>query len=116
MVIKHSINPMFSSFGLPPMDVRLGIYVGKNRIIVLVSEPDLIGHSITIASKILPLAQPNQMTIGEETYKMLSPELASQFIKINPDDKRWNYSHPTAGKLYPIYFSMPVMQISKKRN
>ena len=116
MVIKHSINPMFSSFGLPPIDVRIGIDVGKNRIIVLGSEPDLIGHSITIASKILPLAQPNQMTIGEEAYKMLSPELAIQFIKINSDDKRWNYNHPTTGKLYPIYFSIPVMQISKKRN
>ena len=105
---------MFSSFGLPPINIRIGIDVGKNRIIVLGSEPDLIGHAITIASKILPLAQPNQMTIGEEAYKMLSPELASQFMKINPDDKRWNYNHPATGTLYPIYFSIPVMQISKK--
>ena len=114
MLIKHSINPMFSSFGLPPIDIRIGIDVGKNRIVVLGSEPDLIGHSITIASKILPLAQPNQMTIGEETYKMLSSELKSQFMKINPDDKRWHYNHPATGTLYPIYFSIPVMQISKK--
>ncbi|MDE1770552.1 MAG: hypothetical protein KGI28_08390 [Thaumarchaeota archaeon] len=114
MLVKHSINPMFSSFGLPPIDIRIGIDVGKNRIIVLGSEPDLIGHGITIASKILPLAQPNQMTIGEEAYKILSPELASQFIKITPDDKRWNYNHPATGKLYPIYFSIPVMQITKK--
>jgi class 3 adenylate cyclase/nitrogen regulatory protein PII len=116
MLVKHSINPMFSSFGLPSIAIRIGIDVGKNRIIVLGSEPDLIGHSINIASKILPLAQPNQMTIGEEVYKMLSPELASQFIKINPDDKRWNYNHPATEKLYPIYFSIPVMQISKTRH
>lgn len=114
MLITHSINPMFTSFGLPKINVRIGIDVGKNRIIVLGSEPDLIGHSITIASKILPLAQPNQMTLGDEAYKMLSPEIASQFIKITPDDKRWSYNHPTTGKLYPIYFSIPVMQISKK--
>jgi adenylate cyclase len=114
MLIKHSINPMFSSFGLPTINIRIGIDVGKNRIVVLGSEPDLIGHGITIASKILPLAQPNQMTIGEEAYKMLSPELASQFMKINQDDKRWSYSHPATGMLYPIYFSIPVMQISKK--
>jgi adenylate cyclase len=55
------------------------------------------------------------MTIGEEAYKMLSPEISSQFIKITPDDKRWSYDHPTTGKLYPIYFSIPVMQISKKK-
>jgi adenylate cyclase len=114
MLVKHSINSMFARFGLPSIDIRMGLDVGKNRIIILGSDPDLIGHSITIASKILPLAQPNQMTIGEEAYKMLSPELASQFIKINPDDKRWNYNHPSTGKFYPVYFSIPVMKISKR--
>ena len=114
MLITHSLNPMFASFGLPKINIRIGIDVGKNRIVVLGSEPDLIGHSITIASKILPLAQPNQMTIGEEAYKMLSPDMASQFMKIDPQDKRWNYNHPTTGKIYPIYFSIPVMQISNR--
>lgn len=112
MLVKHSLNPMFASFGLPSLSVRIGVDVGKNRIVVLGSEPDLIGHSITIASKILPLAQPNQITIGEEAYKMVSSEMAKQFTKINPDDKRWNYTHPATGKVYPIYFSIPVMQIS----
>ncbi|SMH70860.1 adenylate/guanylate cyclase domain-containing protein [Candidatus Nitrosotalea okcheonensis] len=112
MLVTHSLNPMFASFGLPKINVRIGIDVGKNRIVVLGSEPDLIGHSITIASKILPLAQPNQMTIGEEAYKMLSSDMATQFMKIDPQDKRWNYTHPTTGKIYPIYFSIPVMQIS----
>jgi adenylate cyclase len=116
MLVTHSINPMFVSFGLPKINVRIGIDVGKNRIVVLGSEPDLIGHSITIASKILPLAQPNQMTIGEEAYKMLSSEIASQFMKIDPQDKRWNYNHPTTGKIYPIYFSIPVVQISSRGN
>jgi len=116
MLVTHSLNPMFTSFGLPKISVRIGIDVGKNRIIVLGSEPDLIGHSITIASKILPLAQPNQMTIGEETYKMLSPEMTAQFMRIDPQDKRWNYNHPTTGKIYPIYFSIPVMQISNRGN
>jgi class 3 adenylate cyclase/nitrogen regulatory protein PII len=116
MLITHSLNPMFASFGLPKINIRIGIDVGKNRIVVLGSEPDLIGHSITIASKILPLAQPNQMTIGEEAYKMLSHEMATQFMKINPQDKRWNYNHPTTGKIYPIYFSIPVMQISNRGN
>ncbi len=114
MLVKHSINPMFSSFGLPSIDIRIGLDVGKNRIIILGSDPDLIGSSITIASKILPLAQPNQITIGEDAYKMLSPELASQFIKINPDDKRWYYTDPRTGMVYPIYFSIPVVKISKR--
>ncbi|NHH98964.1 hypothetical protein DYY66_1022 [Candidatus Nitrosotalea sp. FS] len=116
MLITHSLNPMFASFGLPKINIRIGIDVGKNRIVVLGSEPDLIGHSISIASKILPFAQPNQMTVGEEAYKMLSPEMSAQFMKIDPQDKRWNYNHPATGKIYPIYFSIPVMQISNRGN
>ncbi|MDE1829474.1 MAG: hypothetical protein KGI25_04035 [Thaumarchaeota archaeon] len=112
MLIKHALNPIFASLGLPTISVRIGIDAGKNRIVFLGSDPDLIGHSITIASKILPLAQPNQITIGDVAYKMLPPEFAAQFIKINPDDKRWNYTHPGSGGIYPIYFSRPLVQIS----
>lgn len=105
MLIKHSINPIFASLGLPAISVRIGIDTGKNRIVFLGSDPDLIGHSITIVSKILPLAQPNQITIGDEAYEMLSSDMAEQFTKINPDDKRWNYTHLGTGEIYPIYFS-----------
>ncbi len=105
MIIKHSLNPIFASFGLPTISVRIGIDAGKNRIVFLGSDPDLIGHSITIVSKILPLAQPNQMTIGDAAYGLLSPAYSAQFAKINQDDKRWNYKHPVTGTVYPIYFS-----------
>ena len=74
---------------MPKINVRIGIDVGKNRIVVLgLQKPDLIGHSITIASKSYHLHNPNQMTIGEETYKMLSHEMAVQFMKIDPQDKK----------------------------
>ena len=112
MLIKHAINPIFASLGLPTISVRIGIDAGKNRIVFLGSDPDLIGHSITIASKILPLAQPNQITIGDAAYQMISPEFAEQFTRISPDDKRWNYTQPGTGGIYPIYFSRPLMQIS----
>lgn len=112
MIIKHSLNSIFADMGLPTISVRIGIDAGKNRIVFLGSEPDLIGHSITIVSKILPLAQPNQTTMGDAAHKMLSPEMAEQFTKINPDDKRWNYTHPGTGEIYPIYFSRYLLQIS----
>lgn len=105
MLVKHSLNPIFASLGLPSISVRIGIDAGKNRIVFLGSDPDLIGQSITIASKILPLAQPNQTTIGDAAYQMLSPEIAEKFTKISSDDKRWNYTNPGTGNVYPIYFS-----------
>ncbi|MDE1831737.1 MAG: adenylate/guanylate cyclase domain-containing protein, partial [Thaumarchaeota archaeon] len=112
MLIKHSLNPIFASLGLPIISVRIGIDTGKNRIVFLGSDPDLIGHGITIVSKILPLAQPGQITIGDTAYELLSPTYTEQFTKINQDDKRWNYKHPVTGEVYPIYFSKNTVQIS----
>lgn len=112
MLIKYSLNPIFSSLGLPTISVRIGVDAGKNRIVFLGSDPDLIGHSITIVSKILPLAQPNQTTIGDSVYQLLPKEFAEQFTRINVDDKRWNYTHPATGAVYPIYFSRHLVQIS----
>ncbi|MGI0047783.1 MAG: adenylate/guanylate cyclase domain-containing protein [Nitrosotalea sp.] len=109
MIIKHSLNPIFANLGLPTINVRIGIDSGKNRIVFLGSDPDLIGHSITIVSKILPLAQPGQTTIGDAAYQLLSHEMAEQFTRINPDDKRWNYCHPGTGKIYQIYFSRHML-------
>ena len=112
MIIKHSLNPIFASFGLPTIRVRIGIDAGKNRIVFLGSDPDLIGHSITIVSKILPLAQPDQITLGDAAYGLLSPAYSEQFTKINQDDKMWNYKHPVTGTIYPIYFSRNLDEIS----
>ena len=105
MVVNYALNPTFKEFGLPTIKVRMGIDVGKNRIVFFGSDPDLIGHGITIASKLLPVTPPFQIGIGEEAHKLIGNEMAKQFTKISPDDKKWNYADPATGKLYPIYFS-----------
>jgi len=105
MVVKHALNAAFQDFGLPSISIKVGVDTGKNQIIFLGSQPDLIGHVITIASKIVSLAQPSQISIGEGAHKMICKNMAEQFIKINPDDKRWNYTRPETGLIYPIFFS-----------
>ena len=104
-IITNAINIAFQDFGLPPISIRVGIDFGKNQIVFLGPEPDLIGHVITIASKILPLAKPNQIAIGEGAYQILSEDLKKKFVITNQDDKRWNHINPETGKVYPVFFS-----------
>jgi len=105
MIITHALNIAFHDFGLPPISIRVGIDCGKNQIIFLGPEPDLIGHVITITSKIVPLAKPNQIAIGNAAYQILPENLKKEFVKINQDDKKWGYIHPETDKVYPVFFS-----------
>lgn len=104
-IITNAINIASRDFGLPPISIRVGIDFGKNQIVFLGPEPDLIGQIITITSKILRLAKPNQIAIGEEAYQILSEDLKKKFVIINQDDKRWNLINPETGNVYPVFFS-----------
>ena len=117
MIVKYALNPTFENFKLPTINVRMDIDAGKNRIVFFGSDPDLIGQGITIASKVLPFAQPYQIAIGDEAYKMISGETAKQFTRISSDDKKWSYTHPSTGDIYPIYFSkIPLIEMSNTKN
>ena len=105
LLIKNAINVAFQDFALPPIQVRISIDYGNNEIVFLGPEPDLIGHTITISSKIINFAKPEQIAIGENAYKHLSPSLASNFTHIDTSNK-WNYNNPETGELYSIYGSI----------
>lgn len=104
-IITNAINTAFKDFGLPSLSVRVGIDYGKNQIVFLGPEPDLIGHAITMASKILSLAKPNQIAIGGDVCQMLCEDLRKSFVIISQDDKRWHYTNPETGKVYSVFFS-----------
>ena len=104
MIIEQSLNFAFQDFALPPIQVRVSIDFGTNEIIFLGTEPDLIGHTITIASKMIRLAKPGHIVIGENAYKQLTESRTSIFSPAG-SDIHWDYSDPRTGKIYPIYFS-----------
>jgi adenylate cyclase len=104
MIIEQSLNFAFRDFALPPIQVRVSIDFGTNEIVFLGPEPDLIGHTITIASKMIRLAKPGHIVIGENAYKLLTKSCTSIFSPAG-SDIHWDYTDPRTGKIYPIYFS-----------
>ena len=102
-IIEHALNSAGPDFAIPKIQIRVSIDCGKDRIVFLGTEPDLIGHTITISSKMIRFAKPGQMVIGENTYTNIPAELQQGFVK--SDDTNWNYTDPETGKIYPIYIS-----------
>lgn len=103
VIIQHAINVVVQHFAMLPIQVRVSIDSGKNKIVFLGSEPDLIGHTITITSKMIPFARPGQIVIGDNAHGEISTQLYTEFVKSN--DKNWDYTDPETGKIYPIYIS-----------
>jgi class 3 adenylate cyclase len=104
MIIEQSLNFVFQDFALPPIQVRISIDFGPNEIVFLGPEPDLIGHTITIASKMIRLAKPGYVVIRENAHKQLSKSVTHIFRPAG-SDIQWDYTDPETGKIYPLYFS-----------
>jgi adenylate cyclase len=103
-IIEQSVNFAFQDFALPPIQVRISIDFGNNEIVFLGSDPDLIGHTITITSKMSRFVKPGHIVVGENAYKQLTKSLSSMFVPASLD-VNWNYTDPRTGKIYHIYFS-----------
>ena len=66
---------------------------------------DIIGSSISLASKIVSIAKPNQILAGESIYNILrSSEFKSNLIEINLDPTKWKYlSRSDPESMYHVY-------------
>ena len=106
LLIKYVINPVFEKFGLPKIQIRVGIESGNSQIVFFGQEPDLIGSTITMTSKIYPLAEPCQIAIGEEVYKKLNGA-ASHFSQIQSDSE-FSHINPNTNKKYEVYLSKEI--------
>jgi len=107
LLIKYALNPTFTKFGLPEIKIRVGAESGNNQIVFFGPEPDLIGSTITMTSKIYPLADPCQIAIGEEIYKKLN-DLQHHFSQIQSDSKKLPYTNSSTGEKYLVYLSKEV--------
>src|ERR671938_955429 len=75
-IIEQGINPVFRINELPEITVRIGLAYG-HALVVLYGKSleeahiDIVGSSISLASKIASIAQPNQVLVGEHIYNIL---------------------------------------------
>lgn len=70
---------------------------------------DIIGSCISLASKIVSIARPNQVLVGESIYNIImSPNQAFMnigvFVEIDLDLTKWKYlSHSDLDSMYRVY-------------
>jgi adenylate cyclase len=111
-IIREVINPAFKENGLPEISIKIGLTHGYA--LVLLYGPslekahiDLIGSSISLASKIVSIAKPNQVLIGESIYNIVMSSRSrnnSNFVEIILDPIRWKYlSRSDPDSMYRVY-------------
>ena len=115
-IIRDVINPTFRTNGLPEITVRIGLAYGDALVVLYgknlrTSHIDIIGSSISMASKIVSIAKADQILIGEHVYNsLMSSEVkdtlydSTIFREVKLDPKKWKYpSRFEIGKFYRVY-------------
>ena len=98
-IIENGINPIFEKDkdNYPKLAVKIGIDEGENLAIQYEfdkSAPiDLIGYPMNVAAKMTSLTGPNEISVGNNVYKLLHPTLQSEFqeMQIKKGTNEWKY-------------------------
>ncbi|MGH9979983.1 MAG: adenylate/guanylate cyclase domain-containing protein [Nitrososphaeraceae archaeon] len=98
-LLNESINEILFQNRYPKLKTRIAIDAGENQIIILGSEPDLLGHVISRAAKIMSKAPPNNIIIGDNVFRYLNDSIKERFPT---QDKFMLFE---TGEIYPIYIS-----------
>jgi adenylate cyclase len=115
-IIREAINPVFKINELPEITVRIGLAYGY-ALVVLYGKSleeahiDIVGSSISLASKIASIAQPNQVLVGEFIYNILHSSVNNEdflrnvkFEELNLSPTSWKYlSRSDPESLYHVY-------------
>lgn len=109
-IIQDCINPILKENGLPDITVKIGLDCGSSLVVLYgksidVAPIDLIGPSISIASKITSAAQPNQILVSQSVYHIFSSRdsIRKKFINIKLPYEKWNYVDKSGGRIYELY-------------
>ncbi len=109
-VIGICINPILGENNLPSITVKIGLDYGPSLVILYgkhvdVAPIDLIGPSVSIASKITAAAQSNQILVGQSIYDIFASDqtFRNKFINFKLPDDKWNYVDRSSGKIYKLY-------------
>ena len=99
-VIDESINVIFAKYGFPKVKIRVAIDEGKNQVVILGQDPDLLGHIISRAAKFMGKAKPNEIVIGENVFSNLTDQSKRNFLGLQE-----NFILAGTGEKYPVYLS-----------
>jgi class 3 adenylate cyclase len=140
-IMKFGINPILNQYDYPEMSVRVGIDVGENAVVQygwdtltfninkkkrVVKRPhlDILGYTISIASKMTSLAKPDQIVIGQNVYDSIvqgrdenytnesnndtlkGSVNQKQFERLHVNPEVWSYVSENTGNIYGVYGSV----------
>jgi adenylate cyclase len=93
---ERAINPILERSSIPPIKFRIGIDHGEVTIAELGAARRFrsrvaIGATANIASKILDVAGPGELILGNEVHKRLPPGWTNQFSQIHTTQTGWVY-------------------------
>jgi len=111
-IVREVLNPAFKQNGLPEISIRIGLTYGYALVVVYgnslaKAHIDIIGSSISLASKIVSIAEPNQVLVGESFYNILRSAKSrsiAHFSEKNLSPTKLKYlsrSDPTS--MYRVY-------------
>ena len=106
-VIKNGINSILNQYDYPELCVKIGIDEGENVVVQYGHDKssliDILGYSMSITAKLTSLTDPDKITIGEDVYDILHPEIKSKFAEIKYNIEDWKYIDKHTGRLYKLY-------------
>jgi len=105
-IIKECINPELIVRGLPQLTVKMSIDYGDVQVVLYGksidrSHIDIVGSSISMAAKMIPLAKTWQVLIGQSMYENLGNK--EDLIEMNVDSTRWTYIDEKTRGSYKLY-------------
>src|SRR5919199_6942891 len=105
-IIEKCINPELSARRLPKISVKMTIDFGDVQVVLYGksidrSHIDIVGSSISMAAKMISLAQTWQIVIGQSMYEKLDTK--QNFAKMNVDNASWTYTDGRTGSSYKLY-------------
>ena len=125
--VKVGFNPVLLQEDYPDLNVRVGIDVGeavvvqygwssrsstknggKEQSITKTPLHDILGYTVSVASKITGVAEPNQIVIGQSVYDALDNQQRFGFRLLNIPPDKWNYESSKTGNLYKLYVTTSV--------
>jgi len=106
-ITKKGINQILHQYDYAELKVKIGLDEGENVIVQYGHDKssliDILGYSMSISAKITSLSYPNTITIGEDVYSTLSPQMRMKFKEVKFSVEHWKYVNSQTGQLYKLY-------------
>ena len=59
---------------------------------------DILSYCMSVSAKMTSLTKSNNITIGDDVYVRLHPELRQKFVRVNYSAREWNYVSKRTGE------------------